>query len=56
MGEGAAGGRDPDFLVRFGEQGVELRGGLRFRGESALFGRALGAGVRGGGDAFGDLF
>ena len=56
MGECGAGRGDPDLLVGLGEEGVELRGGLGFGGEGALFGRAFGAGVRGGGDAFGDRF
>jgi hypothetical protein len=56
MGESGAGGRNPDFLIWFGEEGIELRRGLRFRGEGALFCWAFGARVCGGGDAFGDLF
>lgn len=51
--EGGHWRRDADFLVGFGEEGVEGGGLGRAGGEGAFLGRALGARVGGGGDGFG---
>ena len=51
---GEGGGRDGDVAVRFGEEGVDLRGLLRDGREGAAFEGAFGAWVCGCGDGFGD--
>lgn len=50
------GGGDVDVTVGFGEEGVEVGGLLGRRSQGTAFGRALGAGVLGRGDRFGDGF